>query len=260
MIGGTGFYDAGLLEEAAEHIIGTPYGTAVLTTGLYQGVPIAFLARHGAGHAVPPHRVNYRANVWALRQVGVRSLFATASVGSLTGAIPPGSLALCDQFLDFTRGRPATFFDGGPWGVQHADMTEPYCPRLRGALRRAAQDLGMELIPEATYVCTEGPRFETPAEIRAYAKLGGHVVGMTGVPEVVLAREAGICYATVAIAANSAAGLAGRPVSHAEVVQATARLLPQVRRLVLQAAVAVATERCDVCPPGLLPEGGLGRE
>ena len=215
-----------------------------------------FLARHGAGHSVPPHRVNYRANIWALRQLGAGAVIATAACGSMTPEIPPGTLCLCDQFLDFTRGRPSTFFDGGPWGVHHADMTAPYCPRLGGALAESAGALGISLGTRATYVCTEGPRFESSAEIAAYARLGGQLVGMTGVPEVALAREAGLCYASVAIATNSAAGMAGHPLSHQEVLEAMGRAVEQVRRLILHAAVRVARDACLHCPPSLLPEGG----
>lgn len=248
IIGGTGLYDPSLLQGAEPATIGTPYGTVSLFSGAYAGRRVAFLPRHGTGHSVPPHRVNYRANIWALRHLGVRHCLSTAACGSLADGIPPGSLALCDQFLDFTRGRPSTFFDGEDGRVYHADMTEPYCPELRAALAGAAGRLGLALGGRATYVCTEGPRFETPAEIRAYARLGGDLVGMTGVPEVVLAREAGLCYATVAIATNWAAGLAGRPLSHAEVVEAMARATADVRRLLLAVVGDLDARPCRACP------------
>lgn len=248
IIGGTGLYDPGLLEGAEPTTVGTPYGTVTLFTGTHAGRHVAFLPRHGTGHSVPPHRVNYRANIWALAQLGARRCIATAACGSLAEAVPPGHLALCDQFLDFTKGRPATFFDGEDGRVHHADMTEPYCPELRAQLSAAATGLGFGLGLRATYVATEGPRFETPAEIRAYARLGGDLVGMTGVPEVVLAREAGLCYATVAIATNWAAGLAGRPLSHAEVVEAMAKATAQVRSLLLRTIADNGPAPCGICP------------
>ncbi len=180
--------------------------------------------------------------------MGVRRCLATAACGSLAEGIAPGSLVLCDQFLDFTRGRPSTFFDGEDGHVYHADMTEPYCPELRRALAEGATRLGIGLAPHATYVCTEGPRFETPAEIRAYQRLGGELVGMTGVPEIVLAREAGVCYATVAIATNWAAGLAGRPLAHAEVVASMRQATAEVRRLLLGVVASLDGVPCRACP------------
>lgn len=250
IVGGTGLYDPSLLGGAREQVVATPYGPVELFVGTHAARRVAFLPRHGRGHGVPPHRVNYRGNVWALRRLGVRRVLATAACGSLTRDLTPGRLCLLDQFLDFTRGRASTFFDGGEAGVHHADMSEPYCPELRQALRTAAAGLGVPVRERATYVCTEGPRFETAAEIRAYALLGGQLVGMTGVPEVVLAREAGLCYATLAIVTNYAAGLAGTPLTHAEVVAAMAAATEMVRRVLLATAAALpADRRCARCPP-----------
>lgn len=245
IIGGTGLYDPGLLTGAQAVAVTTPYGVVELFLGTHAGRRVAFLPRHGGGHAVPPHRVNYRANIWALAELGARAILATAACGSLVAGMAPGSLTLVDQFLDFTRGRPSTFFDGGETGVRHTDMSEPYCPGLRAALAAAAGRLGVPLGGRATYVCTEGPRFETPAEIRAYALLGGELVGMTGVPEVVLAREAGLCYATLAIATNYAAGLAGRPLTHAEVAEAMAGSVEAVRRIMLAAVGQLAGQGAE---------------
>ncbi len=249
VIGGTGLYGADWIEGPDEVTLGTPYGAVTLVRGRCAGRAVAFLPRHGSGHTVPPHRIPYRANLWALGRLGVRRVFATAACGSLREALAPGSLALCDQFLDWTRGRPSTFFDGEDGVVRHTDMTEPYCPELRGLLAAAARDLGLALAPRATYVCTEGPRFETPAEIRAYASLGGDLVGMTGVPEVVLAREAGLCYASVAIATNYAAGLAGRPLDHSEVVAAMTSSMAAVRRLLVATIQRLDRAPCASCPP-----------
>ncbi len=249
IIGGTGVYDPQLLAGPRAESVNTPYGGVEVFVGRHAGVEVAFLPRHGRGHSVPPHRINYRANLWALRELGVRSCLATAACGSLRADLAPGGLVLCDQFLDFTRSRPTTFYDGQDGQVHHADMTDPYCPRLRATLALQGRQLGIGLAEQATYVCTEGPRFETPAEIRAYARLGGDLVGMTGVPEVVLAREAGLCYASVAVVTNFAAGLAGRPLTHAEVVDAMRSATEGVRRLLLAAVAAAAAAPCDRCPP-----------
>lgn len=206
IIGGSGLYSlaGGTFHEQQ---VETAYGAVTLYVGEGDSEGIIFLPRHGAGHATPPHRINYRANIKALALLGVRRILATAAVGSLNPRVPPGRLALLDQFLDFTWGRAHTYFDGGDSGVAHVDVTEPYCPALRAGLLRAAQERGLQIVERATYVCMEGPRFETAAEVRMLAALGGDVVGMTGVPEVSLARELGICYASVAIPMNWGAGL-----------------------------------------------------
>jgi 5'-methylthioadenosine phosphorylase len=233
IIGGTGLYDPGVLEGPRALVASTPYGTANLFVGRRGGREVAYLALHGTDHGVPPHRVNYRANLWALRQMGVRRIVATAAVGSLRPGLPPGQVVLVDQFLDFTRGRPSTFFDAT---VRHTDMTEPYCPALRALLAEAAGRAGVPAKLGGTYVCTEGPRFETPAEIRMFAAMGGDVVGMTGVPEVVLAREAGLHYATVAIVTNFAAGISPNPLTHEEVVGVMAENAEALRALCLDVA------------------------
>jgi 5'-methylthioadenosine phosphorylase len=177
---------------------------------------------------VPPHRINYRANIAAFQDLGVTNILATAAVGSLSDTMPPGSLALLTQFMDFTRGRPSTFFDGEDDRVVHVDVSDPYCPHLRGELGKAAEQRNEKLHRDATYVCAEGPRFETPAEIHMFRQLGSDVVGMTGLPEVVLAREAGICYASVAIVTNWAAGVSGEPVRHGSVSEFMASQVPRV--------------------------------
>ena len=234
VIGGTGCYD--FIPEASIEEVVTPYGAVTLDRGRVEGVEVVFLPRHGRGHNLPPHRINYRANIAALREVGVRNILATAAVGTMNKAMPPGSLVALTQFLDFTRGRASTFFDGEDGKVVHTDMTEPYCPHLRQELLTAAQAIGEELQPGAVYVCAEGPRFETPAEIRMFRQLGGDVVGMTNVPEVVLAREAGMCYASVAIGTNWAAGVTPVRVEHEQVsdfmAQHTPRLLALFRETI----------------------------
>jgi len=228
IIGGTGFYS--FAEPSAAQDVATPFGEAQVFPAEIAGQEVAFLPRHGAHHALPPHLVNYRANIWALRALGVRRVLATAAVGSLNPTMRPGQFAVLDQFLDFTHGRPATLFQEEE-PVVHLDMTEPYCPALRQALAVTGTARGRWLHDRGTYVCTEGPRFETAAEIRMFAQVGGDVVGMTGVPEVVLAREAGLCYACLAIITNWAAGIGGRPLTHEEVTAEMARQVEEVRQI-----------------------------
>jgi 5'-methylthioadenosine phosphorylase len=230
IIGGTGFSSpAG---ETAEHTtVDTPYGVAEVAIVSIAGKPTAVISRHGAGHAIPPHRVNYRANLHALRQLGVTNVLASAATGTLRRKIGVGGLVVLDQFLDFTKGRSSTFFDGDNGRVVHVDMTEPYCSTLRHEIMAAAEALKLVVAPRGTYVGVEGPRFETAAEIRMFEQLGGDVVGMTGVPEVALAREAGLCYAAVAITSNWAAGLVPGRLSQQEVEEKTQTQATALRAL-----------------------------
>jgi len=229
--------------------ISNRYGVVEFTRSQLGDRELLLLPRHGEGHTVPPHKINYRANIWALREIGVCGVLATASVGSLNPDIRPGSLVVLDQFIDFTRQRISTFFDGEDGAVRHADFTEPYCPRLRSALLEAAKEADVPCRPTGTYLCAEGPRFETPAEIRMFRGWGADVVGMTNVPEVVLAREAGLCYAAVAIVANWAAGISDRPLSHEEVTAETKRHLETVSDVLLRAARKIEDVDCPCRHP-----------
>lgn len=230
MIGGTGFYRVG--EECGESIgVETPYGRVDLDRAWLGDAEVLFLPRHGREHGIPPHRVNYRANIAALKEIGVRNVLASAAVGSMNEEMPPGTLVAASQILDFTRGRPSTFFDGAGAKVVHVDMTEPYCPHLREELAAAAEATGEAVQPEGVYVCAEGPRFETAAEIRMFRQMGGDIVGMTGMPEAALAREAGLCYAAVAVVANWAAGVSEEPLRHGDVSEFVEEQMPRVRAL-----------------------------
>lgn len=244
IIGGTGVYDPQILPDIREEKITTPYGTVRAVVGGYRGREIAFMARHGADHSVPPHLVNYRGNIAGLRELGVKSIFATAAVGSLNPHMKPGQFVFVDQFLDFTKGRPSTFVEEG---VVHLDMTEPYCPGIRGLLAGSAEKLGMEFHDGGIYICTEGPRFETMAEVRMFRQLGGDLVGMTSVPEVVLAREAGMCYATIAMVTNFAAGISPNKLSHREVVDVMAENAEKLRGLIMQAVSDLEDHRICSC-------------
>jgi 5'-methylthioadenosine phosphorylase len=237
IIGGSGVYNPDMMEKVKEVRVETPYGMVRPLVGEAEGHEVVFLPRHGAEHSVPPHRINYQANIWGMKALGVEAIIATAAVGSLHPEMKPGDCILIDQFIDFTKNRRQTFFEGRENGVTHLDFTEPYCPALRKTLAAAAGEIrtrpGAEftLHERGVYVCTEGPRFETPAEIKAYALLGGDVVGMTSCPEVVLAREAGICYATIAMVTNLAAGMAEGRLTHEEVLEVMAKNTSTLRSI-----------------------------
>ena len=214
IIAGTGFYDIpGLIDKEWKEV-NTAYGTAKVMTGNWNGIPVVFLTRHGAKHSIPPHMINFRANIRALKDSGVSNVVAISVVGGVDTTLKPGDLTLIDDFVDFTSGREHTFFDGtGPEGVQHVDVTYPYDRKIQAALRESAAKQGISLREKGIYAGFNGPRFETPAEIRFAALAGATVVGMTGCPEVVLAREAGIPYATIALIVNPAAGLSEKEIT-----------------------------------------------
>ena len=207
VIGGTGVYRLAALEDVQAREFDTPYGapSGPLRVGRLAGVQIAFLARHGEGHALPPHRVNYRANLHALRQAGVRRVLALNTVGGITGAYGPRVLACPDQLIDYTWGRESTFWDG-EGDALHVDFGQPYSPGFRGQVLAAAQAAGVAVVDGGCYGATQGPRLETHAEIARMRRDGCDLVGMTGMPEAGLARELELDYACLAIVANWAAG------------------------------------------------------
>jgi 5'-methylthioadenosine phosphorylase len=241
VIGGSGFYQPEMFSDAREEHIETPYGAIDLIIAKMQGTELAFLPRHGKQHSLLPHQLNYRANLWGLKSFGIRRVIATTAVGGLNPQFTPGSLVLIDQFIDFTKQRPLTFFESGEIHRAHIDMTEPYCPEIRNSLKATAEQLGITLFNGGCYVCVEGPRYETPAEIHAYKMLGGDVVGMTAVPEVVLARELGLCYANISIITNWAAGIGGK-LSHGEVVEVMGENQEKLRRLIAEGLLGIPSE------------------
>lgn len=210
IIGGTALEGLQELTNMRARSVTTPYGepSSVLTYGEVNGVEVIFLNRHGAEHNIPPHLVNYRANIWALKEAGVVRIAALASVGGITEKMSPGALVIPDQLIDYTYGRRQTFFDEDFRVDRHIDFTQPYDESTRQWLIVAAESVKEAVIDGGTYGCTQGPRLETAAEIKRLARDGCDIVGMTGMPEAALARELGIDYACIAMVVNWAAGIA----------------------------------------------------
>ena len=241
IIGGTGVGQFPLDAAPRTVIIATPYGDASATLGSLHGKPVAFLARHGAGHKLPPHRINYRANIAALVMLGVRAVIATTAVGGMHLGMQPGDFVLLDDFIDFTGSRPhKTFFDGENGSpVVHTDFTRPYSDAVRDVILAAAAELAIPLRPTGTYLAGDGPRYESPAEVRLFAAWGADVAGMTGVPEATLAREAGLHYAGISLVTNPGAGLSDVPLTHAEVEDAMQDAAPRLRELIIRAVAGL---------------------
>ena len=211
IIGGSGLTQLANLEIIRRQVMRTPYGEAsgALTFGKILDKDIVFLARHGYGHHLAPHEVNYRANIWALKEVGIERVVAVNSVGGIHADLGPGAIAVPDQIIDYTWGRKATFFEGAEQPVTHIDFTNPYDDGVRQSLMAAAMSAGEKIVSRGVYACTQGPRLETAGEINRLERDGATMVGMTGMPEAALARELGLHYAALAVVANYAAGRAG---------------------------------------------------
>lgn len=208
IIGGTGLTSLKNLAIDRREVMHTPYGepSGPLVHGRLAGKQVVFLPRHGTGHTIPPHEVNYRANLWALHHIGVVNVIAVAAVGTIHKAMLPTSLVIPDQIIDYTWSRQHTFYQGDLSQVTHIDFTHPYCEALRTKLLKAGRAAGLDLTGHGTYGATQGPRLETAAEINRMERDGCDIVGMTGMPEAALARELGLCYATCAVCVNWAAG------------------------------------------------------
>ncbi|MEM3565788.1 MAG: S-methyl-5'-thioadenosine phosphorylase [Candidatus Bathyarchaeia archaeon] len=243
IIGGTGFEK--LLANFEKVIVRTPYGVPPpLFMGEIGGKEVVFLPRHGLEHSAPPHKVNYKANIYALHKVGVERIIAVNAVGAINKSLKPGDIVVPHDFVDFTKTRPTTFYDKAP--VTHIDVSQPYCPEIRKVLIETAEKLGLAVCAKAILVCTEGPRFETPAEIEMFRRLGFDVVGMTGLPEAVLARELEICYACVCFVSNMAAGMQER-LTPKEVFDISRKVQPKIEQLLIETVEALPVERKN-CP------------
>lgn len=243
IIGGSGL--EGLLRTSRAVDLRTPYGAAPpITLGSIGNVEVAFLPRHGPAHNLPPHMVNYRANLAALKQLQVERVIATNAVGAVNMEYKPGDLAIPVDILDFTKSRDTTYFDGPP--VTHIDVSQVYCPELRKILIQSSEDVGVKTWHNSVLAATEGPRYETPAEIRMLRNAGGDIVGMTGAPEAFLAREQEICYSTLCFISNRAAGMQER-LSAREVMEIGKTTMPMMLSIIRKAIENIPTERTCPC-------------
>ena len=252
VFGGSGFYS--FLEDVREVSVDTPYGapSASLAVGEVGGRRVAFLARHGVRHELPPHRVNYRANLWAMRSLGVRRVFGPCAAGSLQPEIRPGDFVVCDQLIDRTWGRPDTYYDGP--NVAHIGFADPYCPELRRVAVATASALELRHRDGGTVVVIQGPRFSTRAESAWFRQAGCHVINMTQYPEAFLARELGLCYSGLALVTDYDTGLEGvpgmeqvAPVTMEAVFAMLARNVDRTRELLAAAIPAIPVERGCAC-------------
>jgi 5'-methylthioadenosine phosphorylase len=253
VFGGSGFYD--FLDDVEEVPIETPYGppSARIRLGRIDGRAVAFMPRHGDDHALPPHRINYRANVWAMRQVGVRRILGPSACGSLKPELEPGTFVLCDQFVDRTKGREDTFYDGPQ--TTHVSAADPYCADMAGTLAETARELEIPVVEGGTVVVVQGPRFSTRAESRWFQREGWDVVNMTQYPEAWLAREMGLCYANLMLVTDYDVGLEGMP--HVEPVSADSAFavfrenLDRLRALLFRAVPKIGPQPGDLCASAL---------
>lgn len=239
IIGGSGLYSLGEDFQLQQQMpVETPYGatSANLQLGSWQGSELVFLPRHGAEHGIPPHRINYRANLWALKQLGVERIMAVNAVGGIGDNMAPLTLALPDQIIDYSSAREASFYDGEDGRIEHIDFTWPYSAELRSLVMQAALEIGQPLVATGTYACSNGPRLETAAEIRRMKNDGCHMVGMTGMPEAALARELGIEYLSLALVVNWAAGITAQSLSMNEIIGNLEQGMGAVKALLLASA------------------------
>ncbi|MET0065448.1 MAG: S-methyl-5'-thioinosine phosphorylase [Candidatus Thiodiazotropha sp.] len=235
IIGGSGLDKIPDLEITHREVCHTPFGdpSAAFTHGRIAGTEVVFLPRHGASHTIPPHRVNYRANMWALHHLGMDRVIAVAAVGGITPEMKPGSIVIPDQIIDYTFGREQTIFESDLQQVTHIDFTYPYCEELRQSLISAAHQSSVESVGRGTYGATQGPRLETAAEIVRMERDGCDIVGMTGMPEAALAREFKLCYASCAVVSNWAAGKRESPITMTDIEKHLIHGMEQAKRLII---------------------------
>ena len=256
ILGASLLFDSTILNDLCELEIVTPYGAVPYKSGTFKGKEIVFIPREGVKNPVPPHLFNYRGNIWAMKKLGVHSIISVMAAGSVNESMKLGDFVFPSQFIDFTKSRIGTFYEGGERGVVHVDVTSPYCQRLSQDLLVVAKKCNIPAHAEATFVCYEGPRFQTPAEIAMVTKLGGDLVGMTSVPEVVLAREAEMCYASVAMVGSIAIARKST-LSRDEVIKIMRAGAAKVNGFIAAALDSIDTEADCPCQHALAEYGGF---
>ena len=250
IIGGSGIYDPTILEDVKETKVYTPFGqtSSLISVGYYKDRKIAFIPRHGPKHQIPPHRIPFRANIWALKELGVKRIISPSAVGSLREDYKPSELVIVDQFIDRTKGRDDTFYEGGP--VCHVSAADPFCPELSEVLLKTARKLKIPVHEKGTYVCIQGPHFSTRAESKLFKSWGADVIGMTLYPEAVLAREAEICYASIAMITDYDVW-AEKPVSTSEILTTMSKNVESFKKLIMKAIPQIPRERKCQCKEAL---------
>ena len=250
IFGGTGIYDSGILEDAKEISIDTPYGkpSDSITVGIFKGRKIAFLPRHGKKHAIPPHLINYKANIWAFKELGITRIIAPSAVGSLKEEIEPGHFALPTQFLDFTKSRDGSFSENGR--VIHISVADPFCPELQSSILKVVKEQNFHIHKDCTYVCIEGPRFSTKAESKFYRSTGAGIIGMTLVPECQLAREAQMCYASISTVTDYDVW-AEKPVTAKEVLETLSKNVERTKKVLTDLINQIPKTRSCTCANAL---------
>ncbi|HSD04242.1 MAG TPA: S-methyl-5'-thioadenosine phosphorylase [Nitrosopumilaceae archaeon] len=251
IFGGTGIYDSGLLTESKEITIDTPFGKTSdsITVGMFKGKKVAFMPRHGKKHTIPPHLINFRANIWAFKEMGIKRIIAPSAVGSLKEKLKPGDFALPTQFIDFTKSRKYSFFEGDK--VIHISVADPFCPELQSAVSKAADKMNVKMHKNCTYVCIEGPRFSTRAESKFYKEvIGADIIGMTLVPECQLAREAQMCYVSVSTVTDYDVW-AEKPVTAKEVIATLTKNVETTKKLLTLLPDLIPQHRRCTCEKAL---------
>jgi 5'-methylthioadenosine phosphorylase len=247
IIGGTGLES--LLKNEEQVRVGTPYGLPPpMSIGEIDGIQVAFLPRHDVQHSVPPHEVNYRANIYALSTIGAKRIITTNAVGTISPSFKPGDMVVPHDLIDFTKSRQSTFYDSAP--CTHIDVTQIYCPQTRSILIEAMKKHDSQSHDRAVLVCTEGPRLETPAEIEMFRRLGCDIVGMTGAPEAFLARELEICYAAICFVTNMAAGMQAQ-LTTSELVEVAEKKSSVIEQILRDTVKNLPKERHCVCASAL---------
>jgi len=252
IIGGSGIYDIEGVHLREERQIMTPYGipSDAYRIGDFSGKDVIFLPRHGSSHSIPPHKINYKANIWGFKELGVERIISFGASGGIRPDMVPGTIVILDQIVDLTSGRDTTFYHGEE-GVIHIDFTEPYCPELREALMKSGTKSGISLKESGTYVCVNGPRLETGAEIKVFSLLGADVVGMTAMPEASLAREAELCYAGISVVTNFAAGMSGKKLTVTEVIHSMNTSTLHLKTLLKETFDLIPAQRGCSCKKSL---------
>ncbi len=255
IIGGSGLYEIeGFFLRKKKNIL-TPYGAPSdsYMIGEFSDRDVVFLTRHGSQHNIPPHLINYRANIWGFKELGVNRIISLGATGGISHEMKPGTIVVLDQIIDMTKGRDLTFYDGGDsrGGVVHIDFTEPYCPELRESILKAGEKSGIALKKSGTYVCVNGPRLESKAEITFFSKIGADVVGMTAMPEASLARETELCYAGISVVTNYAAGITEKKLTTTEVIEVMKGTAKRLKELLKEAFNLTPFERRCGCKEAL---------